>query len=219
MSMPPLTLATLQIEAISFAQEESVHTEPSLFGVTDGKAVGTYLEQKFRTYVTARYELVAGNSAKGIDLPGLNVDIKVTSEKQPQSSCPFKSARQKVFGLGYSLLVFVYDKKDDGARRTSQLKILHTIFLDASVTGDFTMTRRLREMVSDGANREDIAAFLTDKNLPVDEIGVFQLADEVLRGAPAQGYLTISNALQWRLQYQRAIDVAGSVDGVSRLGN
>jgi len=48
------------------------------------------------------------------------VDIKVTSIRQPQSSCPFKSARQKIYGLGYSLIVFVYDKKDDPATKTWQ---------------------------------------------------------------------------------------------------
>ena len=39
-------------------------------------------------------------SAKGIDLPSveINTDIKVTSIKQPQSSCPFKDAKQKIFG-------------------------------------------------------------------------------------------------------------------------
>jgi len=34
------------------------------------------------------------------------------------------------------------------------------------------------------------------------------LADEVLRKPPQLGYLTISNALQWRLQYGRG-DRAG----------
>ena len=29
-----------------------------------------------------------GSSASGIDFPNLNVDMKVTSIKQPQSSCP-----------------------------------------------------------------------------------------------------------------------------------
>jgi hypothetical protein len=48
-----------------------------------------------------------GNLAKGIDFPELGVDIKVTSIRQPQSSCPFKSVRQKIYGRGYSLLVFV----------------------------------------------------------------------------------------------------------------
>ena len=54
--------------------------------------------------------------------PGLFVDIKVTSAKQPQSSARFKSARQKIFGLGYSLLIFVYDKVDDSTNRTANLK-------------------------------------------------------------------------------------------------
>jgi type-2 restriction enzyme nspV len=45
--------------------------------------------------LSKKYDLEIGNSAKGIDLPGenINTDIKVTSVKQPQSSCSFKSAR------------------------------------------------------------------------------------------------------------------------------
>ena len=68
-------------------------------GITDGKAVGTYLEHKFTTCLTNIYDYEQGNSASGIDLPGLGVDIKVTSIKQPQSSCPFQSASQKIFGF------------------------------------------------------------------------------------------------------------------------
>jgi len=37
----PLTIALLQKEATAFAKAESKHAEKSLFGVTDGKAVGT----------------------------------------------------------------------------------------------------------------------------------------------------------------------------------
>ncbi|MFN3335427.1 MAG: restriction endonuclease, partial [Caldilinea sp.] len=39
---PKLTLEILKIEAQQFAQIESAHQESSLYGVTDGKAVGTY---------------------------------------------------------------------------------------------------------------------------------------------------------------------------------
>jgi len=99
----PWTLETLRSEAIVFAKAESKFPEPSLFGVTDGKAVGTYLEHKFQAYLQSKYEFAKGSSAKGIDFPELDVDIKVTSIRQPQSSCPFKSARQKIYGLGYSL--------------------------------------------------------------------------------------------------------------------
>ncbi len=105
---PSLTIETLKEEASNFAEIENFHDEPTLYGVTDGKAVGTYLEHKFASYLAEKYEFEQGNSASGIDLPGLGVDIKVTSIKQPQSSCLFKSASQKIFGLGYHLLIFVY---------------------------------------------------------------------------------------------------------------
>ena len=45
-------------------------------GVTDGKAVGTYLEHKFTTYLAQNYSDRAGNSALGIDLPALEVVIQ-----------------------------------------------------------------------------------------------------------------------------------------------
>jgi len=102
-----LTIEISKKEASKFAEVETSYDEPSLYRVTDGKAVGTYLEHKFTTYLSNRYEYEQGNFASGIDLPGLGVDIKVTSVKQPQSSYPFKSTSQKIFGLSYHLL-FMY---------------------------------------------------------------------------------------------------------------
>ena len=58
---------------------------------------------------------------------------------------------------------------------------------------------------------------MQDRNLPIDDLEAATLAAELLERPPAQGHLTISNALQWRLQYQRAIDSAGSVDGVTKV--
>ena len=81
-------------------------------------------------------------------------------------------------------------------------------------TADFTITKRLREMVADGANTEDIIGFLEDRNVPGDDIVYNDLADEILTYPPEQGYLTISNALQWRLQYARVIALDNRVDGV-----
>ena len=101
----------------------------SLIGVTDGKAVGTYVEHRFQNYLDEKYSLIIGSSAKGIDLPGdtIQTDIKVTSITQPQSSCPFKNARQKIFGLGYNLLVFVYDKRDTENSCTLHLLTVHLL--------------------------------------------------------------------------------------------
>lgn len=135
-----LTIPLLCQEAAAFGKVESNYPEPTLYGVTDGKAVGTYLEHKLRAHLEVKYEFAPCNSAAGIDFPDLHVDMKVTSINQPQSSCPFKSARQKIFGLGYSVLVFVYEKKDDPDTKTAILNILHTIFVEAYRTADFTMT-------------------------------------------------------------------------------
>lgn len=213
---PTLSIEQLCVEAAQFAEIESIYDEPTLHGVTDGKAVGTYLEHKFTAYLAENYNYQLGNSASGIDLPDLEVDIKVTSIKQPQSSCPFKSATQKVFGLGYHLLVFVYDKYDDLDNRTGRLDMQHTVFIDKSRTADFQTTRGILDILSRDGNKDDILAFLEDRNLPVDEIGVNQLADRILESPPDQGYLTISNALQWRLQYGRVIQQAGNVSGIIR---
>lgn len=209
-----LTIDGLIESAKQFCEIESRENHVELIGVTDGKAVGTYVEHKFQHFLQSQFYVEIGSSAKGIDLPGeeIQTDIKVTSITQPQSSCPFRNARQKIFGLGYNLLVFVYEKRDTGNSCT--LHFTHCTFIDKQRTADFTITRRLREMVMDGANKEDIIGFLQDKNVPGDEIVYNDLSDEILDYPPEQGYLTISNALQWRLQYARVMALDNSVDGV-----
>ncbi|MDR0932218.1 MAG: hypothetical protein LBM70_04260 [Victivallales bacterium] len=210
----PLTLEKLYIAAKNFCVEASSLDYPELVGVTDGKAVGTFIEHRLKRYLSSRFFIEIGNSASGIDLPSpeINTDIKVTSHRQPQSSCPYKSSRQKIFGLGYNLLVLVYDKKDEN--KTSRLNFINCTFISKERTADFTTTKRLLEMIKDGANKADIAGYFADRNIPGDEITFDQLADEVLSHHIVQGYLTISNALQWRLQYQRVISLENSVSGI-----
>ncbi len=217
MPKPALTVEALAKEAEAFAAAESAHAEPTLFGVTDGKAVGTYLELKFRMRLRERFAFKQGNAAKGIDFPDIGVDMKTTSVKQPQSSCPFNSARQKIYGLGYSLLVFVYEKTDDARARTGRLNVLHVILVDAKRTADFQLTKGLLEILDNDGNADDLVAYMNDKALPVDEIEANRIAERLLRKRPVQGYLTISNALQWRLQYSRVIDQAGKIAGITRI--
>lgn len=75
----------------------------------------------------------------------------------------------------------------------------------------------LRQIVENDGNEDDIVAFLLDRNLPVDDIEARNIAEAVLKEPPLQGYLTVSNALQWRLQYGRVISRAGAVDGIFRV--
>jgi hypothetical protein len=212
-----LSLDLLYQEAGSFSRIESDHSEPTIYGTTDGKAIGTYFEHKFQDYLSAKYSYEQGSSAKGIDFPDLQVDMKVTRITQPQSSCPYKSARQKVYGLGYSLLIFVYDKIDDAKTQTGRLNILHTISVDEHRTADFQTTTGILQIIENDGNVDDLMAFMRDRNLPIDDIQALALAEEILQNSPEIGYLTISNALQWRLQYRRVIEKAGKVDGILRV--
>ena len=210
--MEILTVDKLINAAVAFSNQISSENHVKLLGVTDGKAVGTYVEHRFKHYLSMTFDFSSGNSAKGIDIPSVNTDIKVTSIRQPQSSCPFKSARQKIYGLGYHLLVFVYEKIDIGTE--CHLNIINTTFVDKNRTADYTLTRLILDSLEHGAIKEDIIGLLEDKSVPGDEIVYNDLAEEIMACPPFEGYLTISNALQWRLQYKRVISLDNKVDGV-----
>ena len=73
-----LTLDSLIISAKKFCKIESKHPFKELYGVTDGKAVGTLIEHRFKDFLGSSFNYEVGNSASGIDLPSLdiNTDIK-----------------------------------------------------------------------------------------------------------------------------------------------
>lgn len=214
--LPPLTLDLFRSAAREFASILTVTPLPDLYGATDGKAVGTKVESLFKEYLLARYDLEVGSAASGLDFPSLNLDLKVTSINHPQSSCPFKSATQKIYGLGYNLLVIVYAKRDVPEERAAYLHIENVVYVDKGRTSDFTLTKAIREIVGGisglpggrGAAIDDLDALLQDKMIPLDEVSRRQLAERLVDDMPQQGVLTISNALQWRLLYKRAISTA-----------
>lgn len=123
----------------------------------------------------------------------------------------------KIYGLGYSLLVFVYDKTDDSATKTSLLSIVHTVFVESERTADFQTTSGLLKILNNHGNKDDLLAFFEERMLPLDGDIAVSLAEEVLAKPPIVGYLTISNALQWRLQYSRIIENAGQIQGIVRV--
>ncbi|MCM1332948.1 MAG: restriction endonuclease [Bacteroides sp.] len=212
-----LTINAMQEEALEFCKNNSGIYRSELFGITDGKAVGTIVEHLFKEYLSERYELEIGNSANGLDLPSVNTDIKVTSIKQPQSSCPFKDSKQKIFGLGYNLLVFVYEKHDNAKLKKGMLNFVSCSFIDKSRTGDYQTTTGLLNIIKNNGNQDDIFAFLTERHIPADETTIYNLAGEILKNPPAIGYLTISNALQWRLQYGRIVALADKITGITPI--
>ncbi|MFC9828215.1 restriction endonuclease [Streptomyces albogriseolus] len=213
----PLTIETLKDAAKLFADEHNYIGVPQLYGVNDGKTVGTYAESAFNEFISLNYQHRPGNAAKGIDFPDLNVDLKFTSIRQPQSSCPFRSAQQKVYGLGYHILLMVYEKIDDHEQRAARLNFRHVIFIEDQRTSDFQLTKEICRLVKEKAIVDDIDAYLEDRNLPLDPESRRELAVRLLDNPPVQGVLTISNALQWRLQYGRAIKMVDTFEEISGL--
>jgi len=114
-------------------------------------------------------------------------------------------------------LVFVYEKTDNEATRTGRLNILHTVFVCAERTADFQTTTGILRILENDGNKDDLLAFFEERMLPVDGIEAQKIVEEIQKKPPQVGYLTISNALQWRLQYRRIIEKAGEVEGVIRV--
>ncbi len=212
-----LTVKDLKEEARTFCERNAGVYRHELYGVTDGKAIGTFVEHLFQGFLSEKYDIAVGNSAFGLDLPSANTDIKVTSIRQPQSSCPFKDSKQKIFGLGYNLLVFVYQKRDDSQTKKGCLDFVSCSFIDKSRTGDYQTTTGLRNIIANNGNQDDVFAFLTERHIPADETTLYQMAGDILANPPEIGYLTISNALQWRLQYGRVVSLQDDVSGIDRI--
>lgn len=220
MTLPELDLGNLRSMAREFCASMETSRIPELYGLDNGKTIGTFIEHRFKDYLAQSYIFESGSSASGIDLPSavLNTDIKTTKSTQPQSSCPYKNAKQKIYGLGYNLLVFVYDKTDstDQNGNYTVLRFVSCAFISKERTGDYQLTTEILRILNNEGNRDDLFALFKDKNLPGDDITHTQLAEEVLQNLPLQGYLTISNALQWRLQYQRVVDMS-TADGLYKI--
>jgi hypothetical protein len=217
--LAPLTVETLKSEVQTFVRAFNDKPIPILYGTTDGKKVGTHIEQELNRHLVDKYAFKQGNSASGIDFPELNVDLKTTSISQPQSSCPFRDASQKIFGLGYHLIVLTYNKTDDDALRAARLTFQHAIFVNRERTADYQTTAGILNILARNGNEDDIDGFLEERMLPADDVSRRTLAKRIVMTPPKQGYLTISNALQWRLQYTRVNDLAAqrTTDGVENL--
>lgn len=208
--MEKLTIKILKKEAVNFCYDFSNISHTNLFRISDGKKIGTYIEVAFKKYLLSKYDFNYGNSSLGIDFIDINTDLKVSSVYKPQSSAPFQSARQKIYGLGYNILLFLYDKVD--LSNTSILKITNCIFISKDKTADYNITKHLNYMLDNNASQVDIVNYLQDINLPASDGEIISLSKEIMTSRPKQGYITISNALQYRLHYPYALSMKNDLE-------
>ena len=97
------------------------------------------------------------------------------------------------------------------------MNIVHTIYIEEARTADYQTTRGILQILENDGDEDDLTAFFYERNLPIDDISAQNLAREILESPPEQGFLTIPNALQWRLQYSRVIQEANHVRGIIRV--
>lgn len=192
-----------------FCADVSQRRIVELFQVTDGKKIGTYIERECRKYLEERTGLtMEGSAALGKDLPLFNIDIKTTSAVQPQSSSPYRSIEEKIFGLPYNILLFIYRKEDKEG--FAELEILRCCYIPKELTGDYSTTRLARELREKYLRKEigvdEIIRRLEEK-LDIAEVEDLNITpgmvQRIIDNPPAPGVLTVSFALQWRLQYGR----------------
>lgn len=110
----------------------------------------------------------------------------------------------------------VYKKRD--INNKCYLDFKHCIFIPLEKTGDYSLTKKLRKIISKGGSEKDVINLLNEKNIPGDREVLENLAKRILSNPPQQGYLTISNALQWRLKYSNAINLKNEINGSYKYG-
>ena len=124
---------------------------------------------------------------------------------------------ENIWTWGYNLIVFVYIKTDDARLKKGKLEFVSCVFIDKSRTADYQTTTGLRQIIKNNGNDDDIYAFLNDRMIPADDVTLMNMAKDIRNNPPAVGYLTISNALQWRLQYGRIVSLNENVEGISQI--
>lgn len=97
------------------------------------------------------------------------------------------------------------------------LEFVSCTYIDKSRTADYQTTTGLRQIISNKGNVDDIFAFLNDHKIPADEVTLMNMAKDLLKNPPTVGYITISNALQWRLQYGRIVSLNETIEGIFQI--
>lgn len=97
------------------------------------------------------------------------------------------------------------------------MDFLSCTFIESSRTADYQTTTGLLNIINNNGNVDDIFAFLSDHKIPADEVTLNNMASDILKNPPAIGYLTISNALQWRLQYNRIVFLDEDINGITPI--
>lgn len=169
-----LTIGRMAASAKAFCAQYGGVPRETLYGVTDGKAAGTFAGRLFEDYLSQRHDMASGNSAGGLGLPSASTGIKAAPPVRPQSGCPYRDGKQKKYGLGCSLAVSVHGENDGHTDKAGALDYCACSFVDSQRAADYQTAAGIRNIIADNGNEDDVFAFWVERNIPVRR----SLADE-----------------------------------------
>lgn len=170
------------------------------------KQIGTYFEKELRDWFENKHGLVSeGSVAEDIDLPAFNLDVKTTSNRQPQSSSTFDDPGERIVGVDYNILLFVYDKQSvDGGNK---FEIKTCAYIPKERASDYRKSDDAVKLVAD--YREGKLSESELREQLEDLTGVGAISDkkfeEIKNDPPEKGAITITPALQWRFNYNKMV--------------
>ena len=167
------------------------------------KRIGTYFEEELRVWFEEKHGLVSeGSVAKGIDLPAFNLDVKTTSNRQPQSSSPFDDPGERITGVDYNILLFVYDKQsvEDG----NQFGIVSCVYIPKERASDYRKSENASKLVADYREGKLSESELREQLEELTGIGAISddKFEEIKENPPEKGAITMTPAVQWRFNYR-----------------
>jgi len=116
---------------------------------SDSKSLGTMIEKLIKCEISRLTGIqVTGSSAGGVDIPEIGLDLKGTSERQPQSSHPFTSSYRRILGTDYDILVSIYNGESFLSDKTASLQILHASYLKKTEVADSRLCKDAKALRS-----------------------------------------------------------------------
>lgn len=190
--------------------------------VPDGKSgtskqIGTYFEKELRDWFEDKHGLVSeGSVAEDIDLPAFNIDVKTTSYRQPQSSSTFDDPGERIVGVDYNILLFVYDKQSvDGGNK---FEIKTCAYIPKERASDYRKSEDAVKLVADYRDGKLSESELREQLEDLTGVGAIsdEKFNEIKENPPEKGAITITPALQWRFNYNKMVkeDVPEGTDHI-----
>jgi len=181
------------------------------------KRIGTYFEKELREWFEEKHGFVSeGSVAEGIDLPAFNIDVKMTSNRQPQSSSPFDDPGERITGVDYNILLFVYDKHS--VEEGNQFDIESCAYIPKERASDYRKSENAAKLVEDYRESKLSESELREQLEELTGIGAIsdEKFNEIKENPPKEGAITMTPAVQWRFNYNKMVkdDVPEGTDRI-----